>query len=163
MHNYRFQQAELSADLLPILREFSSGVEAMDDILHSKLLLAELHTDEPQAFFVKTEEDANAAFFIIGKIYIPFGDKDHEEYYEMIDVACLAVAEEYRNQGLGTAILDYICEKADKIIPECDFIHVDALDLDDGSYSAVPFYKKYGFVLHSRSGVDAARMFYSIQ
>lgn len=162
MSEYKFQQVDISADLIPILHNFTCGVEAMDEILHSKVLLAELHTDEPRAVFVKTQSGENAAFFIYGKIYLPFDNGIGVEHVEMIDIACLAVAENFRNLGIGTAVLDYICEKADTLVPDCDLVHVDALDLDDGSYSAVPFYKKYGFVLYSRSGPDAARMFYSI-
>ena len=86
----------------------------------------------------------------------------HCEYLDMIDVACLAIREDYRYMGIGTAVLDLVCDKAEVLVSGVEYVHVDALDLEDGTYSAVPFYQKYGFRYAARAGKDVARMFYAL-
>lgn len=162
MHKYIIQPVEISADLLPILSDFSCGVEPMDEILHSQGILSELHTEDPVAYCVYTEEHKLVGFCIAGVVNQQIDLDGHTYFLDMIDVACLAVHKDYQYKGIGTAILNLLCEKAESIVPDALFLHVEALDLDDGSYSAVPFYQKYGFVYSSRSGQDAARMFYML-
>jgi len=159
MSKYIFQPVAISAENFSKLQNFSCGVKLMDEILHSQVLAAELNTLDPQAYYVFSREKGSLlAFYIVGKICMPIDD-GHLHYVEMVDIACLAVAKEYQGQHIGTDILDHICEQADSIVPDGDFIHVEALDLDDGSYSAVGFYERYGFRYSSRAGADAARMF----
>lgn len=162
MNKFIFRPIALSAEIFDILKGFSCGVKAMDDILHSQTLLAELNTSNPQAYCVYAENGVLAAFYILGEISMPIIDEGEVHYVNMIDISCLAVAESYRYQGLGTAILDWICEKSVSLMPAIDFIHVEALDLDDGSYSAVGFYEKFGFQYNSRAGEDLARMFFPL-
>lgn len=162
MHKYISQPVVISAEIFDVLKGFSCGVPKMDEILQSRTLLAELNTQNPQAYCVYNQEEDLVAFYIVGKISMPIDANGEEHYVEMVDIACLAVAEKYRYKRVGTAILDDICEMADAIVPDGDYIHVEALDLDDGSYSAVRFYEKYGFQYDSRAGSDAARMFYPL-
>jgi len=124
--------------------------------------LAELHTESPVAYGVYTDSQLLVGFCIAGIVHhqIDFGEQSFS--VDMVDIACLAVRKEFQYQGIGTAMLNVICDKADQLVPDGMFLHVEALDLDDGSYSAVPFYQKYGFVYYSRSGEDAARMFYRL-
>ncbi len=162
MNKFTFRPVVLSAEIFDILNDFNCGVKTMDDILHSRALLAELNTSNPKAYCVYTENGILAAFYILGEISMPIIDEGEVHYANMVDISCLAVAKSYRNQGLGTAILDWICEKSALMIPAIDFIHVEALDLDDGSYSAVGFYEKFGFQYNSRAGEDLARMFFPL-
>lgn len=159
---FTFQPVAISAEIFNILDDFYCGEKVMDDILHSRALFAELNTQNPQAYCVYSKSGVLVAFYIVGRISMPIGDEYEVHYVDMVDISCLAVAKKYRYQGLGTAILDEICERADSIVPNGDFIHVEALDLDDGSYSAVGFYEKFGFQYSSRAGEDAARMFFSL-
>lgn len=163
MDSYSFQSVEISASLLPLLADFTCGVGMMDDILHSQGLLAELHTDNPVAYCVYNECHVLVGFCIWGTIDQPIDFSGSCELIPMIDVACLAVHKDYQYRGIGTAILNVVCEKSSNAVPSAKFIHVDALDCDDGSYSAVPFYLKYGFEYYSRAGEDVARMLYRLR
>lgn len=162
MHKFSIYSATISADLLPILANFSCGEAVMDEILHSQSLLTELHTDNPIAYCVYSDAQQLVGFCIAGVINQQIELDGHNYGLDMIDVACLAVHKDFRYMGIGTAILNMLCEKANDFLPNATFLHVEALDLDDGSYSAVPFYQKYGFFYSSRSGQDAARMFYKL-
>ena len=162
MNNYQIQPVGISADIISLLSGFYCGLKLMDEILHSQGLLSELHTDNPMAYCVYNEQKLLVGFCIAGQISLPYETDGGYAYVDMVDIACLAVHKDFQYRGIGTAILDYICKKADIICSGADFIHVDALDLDDGSYSAVPFYQKYGFSYCSRSGEDAARMLYAL-
>lgn len=162
MGNYTIQSVEISPDLFPLLQEFSCGVPDMDDILHSQALFAELNIDDPVAYCVYHAEQELVGFCIIGKIHLPIEYAGHCEYLDMIDVACLAVRKDYQCLGIGTAILDLVCDKAEVLVPGVEYVHVDALDIEDGTYSAVPFYQKYGFRYAARAGKDVACMFYAL-
>lgn len=162
INKFLFQPVVISAEIFDILEGFHCGVKTMDDILHSRVLLAELNSTHPQAYCVYAENGTLAAFYILGEICMPITDEGKTHHVNMVDISCLAVAESYRYQGLGTAILDWICEKSASKTPAVDFIHVEALDLDDGSYSAVGFYEKFGFQYNSRAGGDLARMFFKL-
>lgn len=162
MGDYTIRSVDISPDLLPLLREFSCGVPEMDGILHSQGLLAELYVDNPVAYCVYNAEQELVGFCIIGKINLPLEYDGHCEYLDMVDVACLAIREDYRYLGIGTAILDLVCDKAEALVPGVEYVHVDALDLEDGTYSAVPFYQKYGFRYAARAGKDVACMFYAL-
>lgn len=162
MRNYLFQSVEVSAELLPLLATLPTGVPLMDKILHSQAILANLSDDDLRAYCVFTEDKRLVGFCLLGIMSLSIETEDSYYCEDMIDVACLAIHKEFQHQGIGTAILEYILDNADSILPNVEYLHVDALDMDDGSYSAVPFYKKFGFKLYARSGEDAARMFYSI-
>lgn len=163
MDNYSFQSVEISANIIPLLADFTCGVEMMDDILHSQGLLSELNTENPVAYCVYDDNHVLVGFCIWGIIYQPVDFNGECELIPMIDIACLAVHKDYQFRGIGTAILNVVCEKSSNIIPSVQFVHVDALDCEDGSYSAVPFYIKYGFEYYSRAGEDAARMLYKLK
>ncbi len=153
---------DISADILPLLRDFSCGVKDMDEILHSHGLLAEIYVEDPVAYCVHAQNNELVGFCIIGKINFPIEYEGHTEHVDMVDIACLAVRKDYQCRGIGTAILNLVCNKAEDFIPNVEFLHVDALDLEDGTYSAIPFYQKYGFQYAARAGQDVACMFYML-
>lgn len=117
MGDYTIRSVDISPDLLPLLREFSCGVPEMDGILHSQGLLAELYVDDPVAYCVYNAGQELVGLCIIGKINLPLEYEGHCEYLDMIDVACLAVRKDYRYLGIGTAILDLVCDKAEALVP----------------------------------------------
>lgn len=162
MNSFHFQQVEISADLLSLLSDFTCGVSTMDAILHSQCLFSELNIEEPIAYCVYNAENMLVGFCIVGKTTYSLEYDDQWYSLPMIDIACLAVHTNYRYQGVGTAILNMICTKAAKYMPEATHLHVDALDLNDGTYSAVGFYEQYHFEYYARSGPDTAKMFYQL-
>lgn len=134
----------------------------MDGILHSQCLLAELEIGKPVAYCIYNTENRLVGFCIIGQTSYSFADIGIQDFLPTVEIACLAVHQTYQHQKVGTAILDKIREKINEYMPEAIFMHVDALDLNDETYSAVPFYEKYGFDYYTRSGSDTASMFYQL-
>lgn len=161
MNDLVIRSVEVSADILPLLKDFTCGVPEMDGILHSQGLLAEMDVDNPIAYCVYGGKGKLIGFCIIGSLSLPIEYNGHCEYVDTIDIACLAIHKDYQCVGIGTAILNFVCDKAEHLMPGVEFLHVDALDLENG-YSAVPFYQKYGFRYAARSGKDVACMFYTL-
>lgn len=161
--DFVIQPVEISADILYILKDFSCGVVEMDEILHSPLFVAEMNTLNPRGFLINTEDGILIGLLILGETSVPI---EYEEgklsYFGMVDIACLAVRKDFQYKGIGTEILNWVCSKANEFMPDVEYLHVDALDLKDGSYSAVPFYERFGFQYVDRSGVDTARMVYAL-
>ena len=161
--DFVIQPVEISADILYILKDFTCGVDEMDEILHSPLFVAELNTDNPRGFLIKNGMCDLIGVLIIGETSVPIEyEKEKTSYLDMVDIACLAIHKDFQYKKIGTAILNWVCSKANDFIPDVEYLHVDALDLQDGSYSAVPFYERFGFQYIDRSGVDTARMVYAL-
>lgn len=76
------------------------------------------------------------------------GDDEKNVYltsnvFPVIDIAYLVVDEKRQHDGIGTAIMNQIFCMARAKEPHVMFLTVDALFLKD--YSAVEFYRKFGF------------------
>ncbi len=65
--DFVIQPVEISADILYILKDFTCGVDEMDEILHSPLFVAELNTDNPRGFLIKNGMCDLIGVLIIGE------------------------------------------------------------------------------------------------
>ncbi len=78
--------------------------------------------------------------------------------FPVLDIAYLVVKRERQHDGIGTAILNKIFSLARAKEPHLMFVTVDALYLKD--YSAVGFYRKFGFQqMYPPTSANTIRMF----
>lgn len=80
--------------------------------------------------------------------------------YPALDIAYLAVKENYRGRGIGTAIVEQIAEDARlQSFAGCQFLTVEALATKE--YSAIGFYDRCGFSANElrKPYKDTIRMF----
>ena len=149
-----------------ILADFYSGVDEMDDFIHTRLS-AFLRAYHSSYFYVlRNAEGVIVAMFVIseGRLFVDeecrddlrlkFQDKEkwpeYKDYWETgafpsIEIDYLAVRKEYRNQHIGTDIISIIKSLKDKTYSYHQplFISVNAYCTKD--YSAVGFYQKCHF------------------
>jgi len=78
---------------------------------------------------------------IVGYMYIIIKVKDQKgfTYRKQLDIDSICVDEKYRNQGIGTAMINYIKEYATNI--NCTHI---ALNVNPENTNAIHFYEKIG-------------------
>lgn len=96
MNDLVIQSVEVSADILPLLKDFTCGVPEMDGILHSQGLLAEMDVDNPVAYCVYGGQRKLIGFCIIGSLSLPIEYNGHCEYVDTIDITCLAIHKDYQ-------------------------------------------------------------------
>lgn len=80
--------------------------------------------------------------------------------YPALDIAYLAVSDNWRGQGIGTILIDEIAQKTrSQSFAGCLFLVVDAFVTH--GYSAVGFYSKLGFSQceSMKAGKDTIRMY----
>ena len=80
--------------------------------------------------------------------------------YPALDIAYLAVQEQWRGRGVGSLLLDTIAEQArNQSFAGCQFLTVEALATSE--YSAVGFYSRCGFTPNElkKPYKDTLRMF----
>lgn len=157
-----YRSVPITSEILIQLQDFSCGIGAMDDILHSQNLLAGLSENEMSAYFVYAPNGELIGFYVLDIIGLEIKDNDYDDFLNVVDIACLAVRKDYQRQGVGSAILKKIYDQAEQMNPQGLYLHVEALSLDDASYSAVPFYEKNGFIYIAPAGNDIIRMLYKM-
>lgn len=166
-----------------ILRDFTCGVEAMDNFIHERLQYSiDANFCVP---YIVTEGNNIIAFFALSydSLALPsdyledfidgysssgkpsladcyldtFKNKEH---YPAMDIAYFAVSEEWQCQGIGTLLIeDIIAYVKSQTSAGCQFIVVDALVTND--YSAVSFYARNGFTVceDKKPYKDCVRMY----
>jgi len=83
--------------------------------------------------------------------------------YPALDIAYLAVQEQYRGQGIGTAIIELIADETrTQTFAGCQFLTVEALATRE--YSAVGFYEHCGFTPNElkNPNKDTLRMYMTL-
>lgn len=165
------------------LNTFSSGIEAMDTFIRSDFRLS-VENHYCSAYIVKHQEDIVAVFALsfdsldldtddkeelqtgmssTGSPDIDWNYKDTfyaKPRYPALDIAYLAVQEQWRGRGVGSLLLDTIAEQArNQSFAGCQFLTVEALATSE--YSAVGFYSRCGFAPNElkKPYKDTLRMF----
>jgi GNAT superfamily N-acetyltransferase len=165
------------------LNTFSSGIEAMDTFIRSDFRLS-VENHYCSAYIVKHQEDIVAVFALsfdsldldtddkeelqtgmssTGSPDIDWNYKDTfyaKPRYPALDIAYLAVQEQWRGRGVGSLLLDTIAEQArNQSFAGCQFLTVEALATSE--YSAVGFYSRCGFTHNElkKPYKDTLRMF----
>ncbi len=151
------------------LDDFYCGVSAFDNFIHSKGLARSVENNfcvpykvmigaKIVAFFalscgsLSLDEDSKDDFFDgytnAGNVSVPESYKDtlrNKSHYPSIDLAYLAVRDEYRGRHIGYDIVKVIEEKI-KVsfdFAGCQFVTLDAYHTED--YSTLRFYEKCGY------------------
>ena len=165
------------------LNTFSSGIEAMDTFIRSDFRLS-VENHYCSAYIVKHQEDIVAVFALsfdsldldtddkeelqtgmssTGSPDIDWNYKDTfyaKPRYPALDIAYLAVQEQWRGRGVGSLLLNTIAEQArNQSFAGCQFLTVEALATSE--YSAVGFYSRCGFTPNElkKPYKDTLRMF----
>jgi len=165
------------------LNTFSSGIEAMDTFIRSDFRLS-VENHYCSAYIVKHQEDIVAVFALsfdsldldtddkeelqtgMSSTGSPDIDRNYKDTfyakprYPALDIAYLAVQEQWRGQGVGSLLLDTIAEQArNQSFAGCQFLTVEALATSE--YSAVGFYSRCGFTPNElkKPYKDTLRMF----
>ena len=163
------------------LKNFRCGIKEMDDFIHFQLD-SFLSDHKNQLFIVSNEAGSIVGMFVLSEGFFyderdafidapaygkPFAILDRmsgttkiAKRYSTIEIEYLAVAQEFRNQSIGTEIILAITDLANS--QHTPFITVDAYVTIH--YSAVPFYEKCGFIhLENQDrGYDTMRMLLDI-
>lgn len=165
------------------LETFCSGVEAMDKFIQGDFRLS-VENHYCSAYGVWYKEELIAIYALsFDSLDLDVDDKDELESgmsltgtpnidlnyretfyakprYPALDIAYLAVREEYRGYGVGQSIIEMIAERARvQSFAGCQFLTVEALATNE--YSAVRFYERCGFTANEvrKPYKDTLRMF----
>ncbi len=99
----------------------------------------------------------NNEFVGEGDLVINVDDSDYFIPNQRIYVSRMIVKKEYRNQGIGGIILDYLIEQA-----KAKGYKEMALGVDIDNYSAIHLYKKKGFTTLIKEDEDEYGRFYKL-
>jgi len=163
---------------------FECGIEKMDTFIHSSSFFETLREYDCDAYTVILDNQVVGLFAInmdvldlddddkddlthgFSRANAPQfkSDKEFDEFmstprFHVVDIAYLAIQKEFRGQGIGTAIMNEIHKLAKEMNPNGWFMTVDALNLSDGSYSAVKFYEHFNFQRLLPPRQDTIRMY----
>ena len=165
-----------------VLKDFHCGIKEMDYFIHFNLDQF-LSDHKNQLFIVRDEGNTIVGMFVLSEGYFfdtnntfidapaygkPFAVLDQQtkttkiaKRYSTIEIEYLAVAQEFRNQNIGTEIILAITDLANS--QHTPFITVDAYVTLQ--YSAVPFYEKCGFthLENQDRSYDTMRMILNIR
>lgn len=136
---------------------FSCGEESMDEYIRNGLQQS-IEAHFCKAFEVKCKGEI-VAFFALNFDSLEYEDVFKNKHsYPAIEISFLAVRNDVRNSGIGSAVLSEIIRlgKAQPIAG-CQFITVMAYYRK--GYSAAGFYKKKGFTKIKGGGKETIRMF----
>lgn len=120
------------------LSSFSCGVRELDLLIHRKTngLREFIATNDCEAYVVFHQEEA-VAVFVYSKGTLETTDGNHDA----TEIDFIAVRDKYRNQKIGTKILEAITSNS--ILNGRYFLMVGAFI--NKRYSAIGFYEKHGF------------------
>lgn len=165
------------------LKTFNSGVEAMDTFIQGDFRMS-VENHYCSAYGVWYEDELVAIYALsFDSLDLDSDDKEELEVgisstgtpdvdwnykdtfsakprYPALDIAYLAVKEEYRGNRVGQSIVELIAEKArSQTFAGCQFLTVEALATSE--YSAVGFYERCGFTANEvrKPYKDTLRMF----
>ena len=166
-----------------LLTPFHSGVKAMDDFIQGDFRLS-IENHYCVAYAVKYGEELVAIFALsFDSLDLDADDKEElqtglsstgtpdidwnykdlfyaKSRYPALDIAYLAVKEEYRNKGIGRFIIGQIAEQArSQKFAGCQFLTVEALATKE--CNAIGFYERCGFTANEirKPYKDTLRMF----
>lgn len=149
------------------VHSFQSGIKQMDSFIQSRLELSNRNhyctTYEVESqgsligiFALSFDsldldiDDKDELIHGISSAQAPSVDYDYQDTfwakprYPALDIAYLAVHENWRRRGIGRLLIDAIAEKArTQNLAGCQFLTVEALKTPE--YSAIGFYSKCGF------------------
>lgn len=145
-----------------VLADFNCGVQIMDDFIHHNLE-AYVQQCACSPYYLCDEDGCTVAFFVIrfdglvvvkekakNKFDNKYGVKLPETYpvdvYPSIEIEYLAVAEEFRLQGIGTECIEQIAIIVDEIRTRTDIQFISVSAYHSQEYSAIGFYKKCDFI-----------------
>lgn len=165
------------------LTTFHSGVASMDSFVQGDFRMS-VENHYCSAYVVKYQEETVAIFALsFDSLDLDSDDKEELESglsstgspniewdykdtfyakprYPALDIAYLAVQENWRGRGVGNLLIDTIAEKArTQTFAGCQFLTVEALATSE--YSAVGFYARCGFTPNEvkKPYKDTLRMF----
>lgn len=165
------------------LNTFASGVESMDEFIHGDFRMS-VENHYCTAYGIWFKEELVAIYALsFDSLDLDTDDKDELETgmsstgrpevdwdykdtfyakprYPALDIAYLAVKQEYRGNKVGQSIVEMIAEQArTQNFAGCQFLTVEALATSD--YSAVGFYQRCGFTANElkKPYKDTLRMF----
>jgi GNAT superfamily N-acetyltransferase len=165
------------------LETFYSGVEAMDKFIQGDFRMS-VENHYCSAYGVWYKEELVAIYALsfdsldldsddkeeldtgISSTGTPNVDLNYKETfyakprYPALDIAYLAVREEYRGNKVGQSIVELIADRArSQTFAGCQFLTVEALATSE--YSAVGFYQRCGFTANEvrKPYKDTLRMF----
>ena len=165
------------------LDKFCSGIESMDFFIRNNFRLS-VENHYCVAYVVMYQEEVVAVFALsFDSLDLDTDDKEELESglsstgepdvdwnykdtfyskprYPALDIAYLAVQENWRGLGVGSLLIETIAEKArTQTFAGCQFLTVEALATNE--YSAVGFYSKCGFTPNElrKPYKDTLRMF----
>lgn len=153
------------------LNDFWCDIEEMDNFIHSDSLSQSLYDNACDAYLAYDNTGNLVGFFALNMDILDLDDDDKDDLthgysraetpqfktdkefaefmsqprFHVVDIAYLAVDKHYQHQGIGSAIMKQIFEKARQMNQDGWFITVDALFLPKKPYSAVEFYEKFNF------------------
>ena len=165
------------------LETFCSGVEAMDSFIQGDFRMSvENHYCSAYGVWYKEElvaiyalsfdsldldsDDKEELQLGLSSTRTPEVDWNYKDTfyakprYPALDIAYLAVRNEYRGNGVGQSIVEMIAEKArTQSFAGCQFLTVEALATSE--YSAIGFYQRCGFTANEvrKPYKDTLRMF----
>ena len=162
---------------------FSSGVESMDKFIRSDFRVS-VENHYCSAYVVKYKQEIVAIFALsFDSLDLDSDDKEDldtgmssagtpnidwnyrntfyaKPRYPALDIAYLAVQQEWRKRGVGSRLIETIAERArSQNFAGCQFLTVEALATKE--YSAVGFYSRCGFAPNEQRNPrkDTLRMF----
>ena len=169
------------------LKNFRCGVPKMDAFIHNGGLKESIRNCYCQAYSVRNAENKLVAFFALSfdSLQLDIDDVEDlqngwsdtstpqptEEYfdtfwakvhYPALEIAYLAVSEDYQHKHIGTQLLESIADMArGQKFAGCQFLTVGAYHSSE--YSAIPFYSKNHFAKTSPVPIhDTLRMYYNL-
>ena len=137
------------------MKSFSCGIQPLDEIIHSELeIYSKNHYCSAYSVSTKNRSDDVVAVFALAFDSIVLETDDFEEnhrikfenksVYPALEIAYLAVREDYQHKNLGKAIVDEIAEYAKRqTLAGCVFLTVKAYHTSN--HSALGFYQKCHF------------------
>ena len=181
-------ESSLSIDIVPLedfncLKAFHSGVKSMDDFIQSDFVLS-VENHYCSAYAAKAGDEIVAVFALsFDSLDLDSDDKEElmtgismtatpdvdwnykdtfysKSRYPSLDIAYLAVQQEWRRKHIGQYIIEMIAEQARaQSFAGCQFLTVEALATKE--YSAIGFYEKCGFTANElkKPYKDTLRMF----
>lgn len=168
------------------LDTFHSGIESMDKFIREDFRIS-VENHYCSAFGIWYEEELVAVYALsfdsldldsddkeelltgISSTGVPDVNFNYENTfyskprYPALDIAYLAVQEQYRGQGIGTAIIELIADETrTQTFAGCQFLTVEALATRE--YSAVGFYEHCGFTPNElkNPNKDTLRMYMTL-
>lgn len=161
------------------LQTFFSGVKSMDDFIKGDFRLS-VENHYCTAYAAKCGDELVAIFALsfdsldldmddkedlssTGSLDIDWNYQDmfySKPRYPALDIAYLAVQEQWRGNHVGQYLIEMIAEQArNQTLAGCQFLTVEALAIKE--YSAVGFYQKCGFIPNEvkKPYKDTLRMF----